>query len=254
MKYTSKSQIARVETEKWAITNLFCPLCGSSFKDSKNNTKVYDFSCDKCKQLFQLKSQNKPFGNKLIGSEYYSFLKSIENLTVPNFVLMQYSLAESLIKIMKVIFIPKVFITKDVVEKRKPLSVNARRAGWTGYNLLIKQIPSYGITPIVQDMIIRPIEMVLGETKRIVDLYTVDISKAKWKMELLKIVDKMPEEFNLAQIYLFSEILKRKFPENNHIEDKIRQQLQIIRDSGVIEFVGKGKYKKINPTSSSSGN
>ena len=31
-----------------------------------------------------------------------------------------------------------------------------------------------------------------------------------------------------------------------HIKDKIRQQLQIIRDRGVIEFVSRGIYKKKN--------
>jgi type II restriction enzyme len=59
MEYTSKSQIARVETEKWAIKNLFCPLCGNELKNSSANTKVYDFICSKCKQEYQLKSLSK---------------------------------------------------------------------------------------------------------------------------------------------------------------------------------------------------
>ena len=33
---------------------------------------------------------------------------------------------------------------------------------------------------------------------------------------------------------------------NNFIKDKIRQQLQILRDKAIIEFVGRGKYKKIS--------
>jgi type II restriction enzyme len=32
---------------------------------------------------------------------------------------------------------------------------------------------------------------------------------------------------------------------NNFIKDKIRQQLQLLRDKGMIEFVGRGNYKKV---------
>jgi len=32
---------------------------------------------------------------------------------------------------------------------------------------------------------------------------------------------------------------------NNNIEAKIRQQLQILRDNGVVEFIGRGLYKKV---------
>ncbi|MEF9988207.1 MAG: hypothetical protein RR504_07455 [Christensenellaceae bacterium] len=40
-------------------------------------------------------------------------------------------------------------------------------------------------------------------------------------------------------IYLFSK--------NNNIQEKIRQQLQILRDRGVVEFIQRGKYRKIMP-------
>ena len=39
--------------------------------------------------------------------------------------------------------------------------------------------------------------------------------------------------------------LKVKYPNNNFIKDKIRQQLQVLRDKGIIEFVGRGNYKKV---------
>ena len=34
-------------------------------------------------------------------------------------------------------------------------------------------------------------------------------------------------------------------PQNHNVEAKIRQQLQILRDLGFIEFLGKGQYRKI---------
>lgn len=35
------------------------------------------------------------------------------------------------------------------------------------------------------------------------------------------------------------------FKENHHVKDKIRQQLQMLRDNGIIEFTGRGHYRKI---------
>ena len=53
------------------------------------------------------------------------------------------------------------------------------------------------------------------------------------------------DSFSLEDVYKFEEKLKIKFPNNNFIKDKIRQQLQVLRDKGIIEFQSRGKYKKI---------
>lgn len=45
--------------------------------------------------------------------------------------------------------------------------------------------------------------------------------------------------------YKFEEKLRLKYPQNNFIKDKLRQQLQLLRDKGIIEFVGRGQYRKI---------
>ena len=46
-------------------------------------------------------------------------------------------------------------------------------------------------------------------------------------------------------MYSFVDELQVKHPDNNHIPDKIRQQLQFLRDKGFIEFKGNGVYRKI---------
>ena len=53
------------------------------------------------------------------------------------------------------------------------------------------------------------------------------------------------QNFTLDQVYAFEDILAEKHPSNHHIRDKIRQQLQFLRDKGIIEFNGRGKYSKI---------
>ena len=54
------------------------------------------------------------------------------------------------------------------------------------------------------------------------------------------------KDFTLDQIYRFEELLAEKHPDNHHVKDKIRQQLQMLRDNGIIEFTGRGHYRKIN--------
>ncbi|MBV6493964.1 MAG: Type-2 restriction enzyme DpnI [Turneriella sp.] len=68
-----------------------------------------------------------------------------------------------------------------------------------------------------------------------------------WILDIMTCVDLIKKEiFTLDEVYRFEEKLKLKYPSNNFIKDKIRQQLQILRDKGIIEFVGRGNYKKLN--------
>ncbi|MBQ5610075.1 MAG: hypothetical protein IIU83_00600 [Fibrobacteraceae bacterium] len=65
-------------------------------------------------------------------------------------------------------------------------------------------------------------------------------------MDILICIEKIPDkDFSLNQVYHFENELKMKHPTNNFIKDKIRQQLQYLRDKGFIEFVSPGHYRKI---------
>lgn len=56
--------------------------------------------------------------------------------------------------------------------------------------------------------------------------------------------------FSLSDIYKYVPEFKKVYPENNHIEEKIRQILQKLRDKGLVRFIGnKGKYELINKES-----
>lgn len=50
-------------------------------------------------------------------------------------------------------------------------------------------------------------------------------------------------EFTLAEAYAFAGELARLHPANRHVEPKIRQQLQRLRDLGFVEFLGRGIYR-----------
>jgi len=52
------------------------------------------------------------------------------------------------------------------------------------------------------------------------------------------------KQFTLTEVYAHEESMHAAYPENSHIRDKIRQQLQVLRDLGYIEFLDKrGGYR-----------
>lgn len=51
------------------------------------------------------------------------------------------------------------------------------------------------------------------------------------------------KEFSLQGVYAHAEALGRLHPANRHVRDKIRQQLQVLRDLGLVEFLGRGDYR-----------
>jgi type II restriction enzyme len=50
-------------------------------------------------------------------------------------------------------------------------------------------------------------------------------------------------EFSLADVYAFESKLARLHPNNRHVRPKIRQQLQVLRDLGLLQFLGGGDYR-----------
>ena len=50
-------------------------------------------------------------------------------------------------------------------------------------------------------------------------------------------------QFMLADIYAHESYLARPHPQNRFVRPKIRQQLQILRDLGLAEFLGRGVYR-----------
>jgi len=67
-----------------------------------------------------------------------------------------------------------------------------------------------------------------------------------WKLEVFKCISQIPSSiFNLNDVNKFEPQLKIIYPSNQHISDKIRQQLQYLRNLGLIEFLGNGNYRKL---------
>lgn len=71
-----------------------------------------------------------------------------------------------------------------------------------------------------------------------------EVSAKGWLLDIIRSIEKLEkQEFTLDDIYVFENELSKKHPDNYHIKDKIRQQLQILRDKGYLNFVSRGYYR-----------
>ena len=241
--YTSNSQIARVLTENWVKENSYCPNCGQlPLNDFVNNMPVADFYCLGCKEEFELKSKNGKLSTIINDGAYDSMIKRITSDTNPNFFFLTYDKNT----VNNFLVIPKQFFTPEIIIKRKPLSITAKRAGWIGCNIDISKVPKSGRIFIVEN------SKIIEQEKVHIKLKSTDFLKSKsleargWILDILNCVEEIKKQsFTLDELYAFENKLKIKYPNNNHIKDKIRQQLQFLRDKGLIEFNGRGNYKKI---------
>jgi type II restriction enzyme len=243
--YKSSSQIARVLTESWVSQNIFCPSCGNEMlNEFANNSPVADFFCSNCKSEYELKSKRDSKSLKIVDGAYSTMIERINSENNPNFFFLNYNSRELTVR--DFIVIPKHFFIDDIIEERKPLSQNARRAGWIGCNILLNGIPESGkIHFIKNNQTIERSDILSAWNK------TEFLSKQKkesrgWTIEVMKLLDKIQtHDFYLKDIYKFENDLKNKFPNNNFVKDKIRQQLQVLRDKNIIDFLGNGHYKKV---------
>jgi type II restriction enzyme len=98
---------------------------------------------------------------------------------------------------------------------------------------------------LIKDSVIINKNQVQEKWQQTCFLKSQTIEARGWLLDLILCIEKIPDRiFTLAQVYSFAGYLQQMHPNNNHIKDKIRQQLQCLRDKGVISFLGDGKYIK----------
>ena len=241
-KYHATSQKIRILTENWLEIHSYCPCCGNSIVHYENNRPVADFYCKECQEDFELKSKQNRLSSKIIDGAYQTMIERLQSARNPNFFFMVYQ--DYSVK--DLILIPKHFFTEDIIEKRKPLSPKAHRAGWIGCNIILKQIPESGKIYYIKDRKISSPELVLEQYKKTLFLSNQKSLMRGWTLDVMLCIDKLASNiFKLEDIYKFEAVLQAKHPENHFIKDKIRQQLQYLRDKGYLVFNGRGIYKRI---------
>lgn len=242
--YKSASQMARIMTENWVGNSAFCPNCGHYQIDKYSNNKpVADFFCSNCKEDYELKSKGNSIGDKILDGSYRTKIERLKSNTNPNLFVLSYSLKD--LSVHNFFVIPKHFFVPEIIEKRKPLTATARRAGWIGSNILLQKVPRLGKIYIVKQQHVERKEKVLAEWKKTLFLREEKgISARGWLLDVMRCVEKLgKQEFTLEDIYSFEHELSILHPDNRHIREKIRQQLQILRDKRYLDFVSRGYYR-----------
>jgi type II restriction enzyme len=239
--YKASSQIARVVSEDWCGRELYCVACDShQVSPSKVNTPAVDFVCPRCGQCFQLKSFRAWNQKKIVDAGYEAMLRSIRSDRVPNLLVLQYSAEWT---VTNLLLIPSVFFSETVIEKRAALGPNARRAGWVGCNILLDRIPQDGKIAVVSNSSIVAQQQVREEFARVRKLAEVPPFVRGWTLDVLTAIRKLGNpRFSLQELYQLEPYLKRLHPRNQNVRPKMRQQLQVLRDLGLIEFTAPGHY------------
>ncbi|MDO8470045.1 MAG: DpnI domain-containing protein [bacterium] len=242
--YKSTPQKVRVLTEQWVDNSIFCPNCGHVDIDKyPNNQPVADFHCSNCREEYELKSKQSTIGTKIVDGAYRTMLERLTSSNNPNFFLLNYDLSN--FSVTNFFVIPKHFFVPEIIEKRKPLATTARRAGWVGCNILLQSIPQTGKIFFVKNGQIESKEKVLAGWKKTLFLRDEkEVSAKGWLLDVMRCVEKLvKKEFTLDEVYKFENELSKLHPENKHIKDKIRQQLQILRDKDYLSFMSRGYYR-----------
>ena len=240
--YKAGSQIARVLSEDWCSRELYCPACDSRrLSRSEANTPAIDFSCPKCGQAFQLKSLRVWNPRRVVDAGYNAMIRAIRTDMAPHLLLLQYT---NEWHVQNLLLIPRMFFSEAVVEKRKPLSSTARRAGWVGCNIVLSGIPEDGKIAIISSGVPQPEQQVRGEFERVRGLAELPPSLRGWTVDVLNAIRRLGKShFSLQELYRQEQGLQAAHPRNQNVRPKIRQQLQVLRDLRLLDFRGGGTYQ-----------
>jgi type II restriction enzyme len=243
--YTSGTQRARLRSERWVAEESYCPACGNhQVTQFAANLPVADFFCPSCSEQYELKSQKSAFGAKVVDGAYRTMRERLLSATNPHLLLLNSDPAGATVRNLCVV--PKHFFVPEIIEERRPLAPTARRAGWIGCNILLGLIPESGKIYIVRNGILQAKDSVLAKWRQTLFLREQELGARGWLIEVMKCVDLIGRrEFGIGDVYAFEQRLAALYPGNRHVKPKIRQQLQVLRDAGYLEFLGDGRYRLV---------
>ena len=155
---------------------------------------------------------------------------------------MQYELATWSVK--NLLLIPSFAFPPSAIIKRPPLSPTARRAGWIGCNIALNWIPTEARIAVVTEKEIVAETEVREKFRKVKPLGEIKAKERGWTLDVLNAIRRLgKKEFTTADAYAFTRELENLHPDNQHVQDKIRQQLQVLRDAGFLIHAGRGEWR-----------
>ena len=278
--YHSGAQRARVVSEAWGEENLFCPNCSSpKLTWLEPGHPASDYSCPACGFWYQLKSQKSRIGNSITDGAYAAMMEAIKKDRAPSYFFLHYDLATWTVR--NLLLIPHFAFPPSAIIKRPTLAATARRAGWVGCNFDLHRIPAEARIAVVRTIapssppspmgermggelvklksprtgsrpaqsrgemvIITPPDVVRAKFRKVKPLKDISVRERGWTLDVLNDVRSLgKQEFTNGDAYTLAEHLEQLHPDNRHVRDKIRQQLQVLRDAGLLLHVGRGVWR-----------
>ena len=143
--------------------------------------------------------------------------------------------------------VPRQYLIEQIVVPRKPLGPSCRRAGWQGCNLNIGMLPPDGRIKFVSNFERSPRAKTFAAWEQAEFLDRYKSSGRSWLAVTMALIRRLNKtSFTLADLYQLEDEARKAFPNNEHVKEKLRQQLQHLRDMGWLHFEGRGNYRISN--------
>jgi type II restriction enzyme len=227
----------------------YCPACLSRLTPTTANFKAVDFACEQCGISFQLKSTKSKIGTRVPDGAYDAMVAAVRSDASPALVLMRYDLSQWMVR--DLIVIPSFALTEQAIIPRKPLSMTARRAGWIGCNIDLSRIAPDARVRIIDQGTAISRQLVADRYARLKPLQSIQVSQRGWALAVLNGIQTAGwMEFTTQDAYKLEIQMIRLFPGNRNIRPKIRQQLQVLRDLGILKHLDRGHWMISAPDSS----
>jgi len=240
--YTSGSQRAREWTERWVKDWVYCPNCGNrTISQFPANSPLPTSTCPACAEQYELKSQKSRFGQDRRW-RLPDHVRAAGVRRQPNLFLLNYDLKS--LSVVNALVIPKQFFVRKIIEERPPLAANRTPGRLGRLQHPARSNPGIGENLLRPRRARSPKASVLTQWERIKFLRDTNADAARWLIEVMNCVESLGKrEFTLDDVYAFEPELARLYPNNRHVKQKIRQQLQVLRDKGYLSFESRGSYR-----------
>jgi type II restriction enzyme len=191
-----------------------------------------------------LKSGKSPFKSRIPDAAYSKMIEAIRKDETPSIFALHYNPTEW--RVSNLILIPRFTYSLKDIFKRQPLSSTAERHNWVGCDILLRAIPQRARIQVILDGVPVSPSGVRQVFQRLRPLQRIQSKVRGWTLDVLLILESFgKQEFSLDEVYAHEAKLRALHLLNRHVRPKIRQQLQVLRDMGLLEFLGRGRYRLV---------
>ena len=169
-------------------------------------------------------------------------MEAIREDRAPSYFFLHYDFATWSVR--NLLLVPSFAFPPSAIIKCPPLSATARRAGWVGCNFDLSRVPAEARISVVTEKKVVPAPEVREKFKMVKPLKELSVKERGWTLDVLNGVRSLgKQEFTNGDAYTLARQLEQLHPDNRHVRDKIRQQLQGLRDAKLLFHVSSGVWR-----------